>query len=118
VFPAIVGLGLAVSGLALALLGSPPPDPTEDRRLDWRTLVLMGAALAAYLTLYIPLGFPLASAAFFIAGAWILGSRRPGRDVLSAVVLVVVVYVVFTRLLGLSLPAGPLEEPMRQVLQG
>jgi putative tricarboxylic transport membrane protein len=107
VFPAIVGIGLTISGLALAIL--PGPRAEAETPTDWRTLLLMAAALAVYVALYLPLGFPIASVAFFVAGAWILGSRAPVRDLVSGVLLVGVVYLVFTQLLTIDLPAGPLE---------
>ena len=107
-FPVLVGIGLIASGLAVAIFAR-SSEPNAEAEADWRTLLLIAAVLAVYLALYMPLGFPLASIAFFVAAAWALGSRAPLRDVLSGVVLVVVVYLLFTRLLGIDLPAGPLE---------
>jgi putative tricarboxylic transport membrane protein len=105
-FAVIVGLGLVASGIAMAAFAS---EPEAETPIDWRTLVQMAAVLGAYIALFLPLGFPLASVLFFVAGAWVLGSRAPLRDLVSGVALVLVVYLVFTRLLGIDLPAGPLE---------
>jgi putative tricarboxylic transport membrane protein len=107
VFPIIIGLGLAVSGAAMAVFAT-WREPGAEAEADWRTLLLLAAALAAYLALYLPLGFPIASWLFFVGGAWILGSRNIVRDVISGALLVAVVYLVFTRLLTIDLPAGPL----------
>ena len=49
-----------------------------------------------------------ASFAFFLGAARILGSRRIVRDVCVALPLVLVVYLGFTRLLEINLPAGVL----------
>jgi putative tricarboxylic transport membrane protein len=62
---------------------------------------------------FLHLGFIISSAAFLVAGAWVLGSRSWPRDVAAGLLLSLVTYVVFTRLLGLDLPSGPLEEPIR-----
>ena len=109
VFPVIIGLGFIGGGLALAL-ARPQPPPAETEATDWRTLVLVVVLLAGYVGVFLPLGFLLASVLFFISGAWVLGSRSPLRDVVSAVLVVGVVYVVFRRLLGLELPAEPLDQ--------
>jgi putative tricarboxylic transport membrane protein len=124
VFPVIVGLGFLVSGLPLllsrrsrALRAGAPSDESANADLapptDWPTLVSMAVLLALYIALFLHLGFIISSAGFLLAGAWILGSRSWLRDVVAGLLLSVVTYVVFTKLLGLELPAGPLEEPIR-----
>jgi putative tricarboxylic transport membrane protein len=141
VFPLIVGAGLLGSGLAILLgaLAAPrermAPAPAGERasggpdraagraaeagpaeepayETDWRTLLGVAALLAAYVLLFRPLGFILTSAAFLPAGARILGSDLWRRDLLAGVLLSVATYAVFTFLLGLELPAGPLEAPI------
>jgi putative tricarboxylic transport membrane protein len=107
VFPAIVGLGLLASGAALAVFAA--REPNSGLELDWRRLAMLAAALAVYVAMYLPLGFPLASLLFFVAGAWVLGSRALLRDAAAGLALVVVVFLVFTRLLGIPLPAGPFD---------
>ena len=120
VFPIIVGLGLLGSGLALLAAGGAARATTADEAgdeaalpVDWRTLGGLAGLLAAYVLLFQPLGFLLTSALFLPAGAWVLGNRAHGRAVLAGVLLSVTVYLVFTRLLGLELPAGPLEALLR-----
>jgi putative tricarboxylic transport membrane protein len=51
----------------------------------------------------------LATAALLPAGARILGSRHLLRDVLVGLGLALVVYLGFTQVLGVRLPAGPLD---------
>jgi putative tricarboxylic transport membrane protein len=55
-----------------------------------------------------PLGYVVASALFFPFGARVLGSCSPRRDLVAGVALAVAVYLLFTRLLGVPLPPGPL----------
>jgi putative tricarboxylic transport membrane protein len=121
IFPIIVGVGFALSGLAVVASAgrawlmqpsnrnadSEPADPA-----DWSTLAAIAVLLAVYVLLFPSLGFIIASAAFLVAGAWALGSRSPLRDAAAGVLLSGITYVVFTRLLGLELPEGPLADPI------
>jgi putative tricarboxylic transport membrane protein len=118
VIPYIVGAGLIIAGVWLAyeaLTGRAAPlsidsedaDPTLPT--DWRTIGLLALALLAYLVLIEPAGFIIASAILFVTAAFAMGSRRPVRDIAIGVILATVLYLVFNRGLGLSLPAGVLE---------
>jgi putative tricarboxylic transport membrane protein len=65
--------------------------------------------LLAYLLLIERAGFIVASATLFVMAAFAMGSRRLARDIAIGVILGAVLYLVFNRGLGLSLPAGILE---------
>jgi putative tricarboxylic transport membrane protein len=117
VIPYIVGAGLVLTGLWLAIEAftgqgagvsteSEDVDPTLPT--DWRTVGLLALALLAYLVSLVPAGFVVASTVLFVWAAFAMGSRRTARDVVVGVVLAVVLYVGFTRGLGLHLPAGVL----------
>ena len=118
VIPYIVGAGLAVVGIWLAfeaLTGratagtaeSEDADPTLPT--DWRTVGLLVLALLAYLVLIERAGFIIASATLFVMAAFAMGSRRPARDIATGIVMAAILYLVFSRGLGLSLPAGVLK---------
>ena len=118
VIPYIVGAGLAIVGVWLAyeaLTGraatgsaeSEDADPTLPT--DWRCISLLALALLAYLLLIERAGFIIASATLFVMAAFAMGSRRLARDIAIGVILGAVLYLVFNRGLGLSLPAGILE---------
>jgi putative tricarboxylic transport membrane protein len=123
-FPLIVGVGMLLSGLAL-MQERLTRSPSQDRELDetgdavapadWRTLLLVATFLAGYVVLYLPLGFVLSSGLFLPACAWALGSRAPTRNIIVALALALVTYLVFTRLLGLELPGGPIDGPLRDL---
>ncbi|WP_203688415.1 tripartite tricarboxylate transporter TctB family protein [Catellatospora coxensis] len=87
--------------------------PTEGGG-SWRTPLLLLAALIVYALVlkYTVTGYVLATAAFVLVTARTL-STRPVREVVVrdlavAVGLSVGIYLVFTRLLGIVLPAGVL----------
>jgi putative tricarboxylic transport membrane protein len=79
----------------------------EAAKTHWPTPGLVMAALLGYVALLVPAGYALATALFFTATARVLGSTRPLRDALWAVLLGVVVCYAFTRWLGVRLPVGP-----------
>jgi putative tricarboxylic transport membrane protein len=115
VIPYIVGGGLIVVGIWLAveaLTGRVASVSTESEDVDptlptdWRTVGLLALALIAYLLLIERAGFVIASAVLFAGAAFAMGSRRFARDIVIGVLLAVVLYLGFTRGLGLRLPAG------------
>jgi putative tricarboxylic transport membrane protein len=118
VIPYIVGAGLVLTGVWLAIEAitgrtatvsteSEDADPTLPT--DWRTVGLLAVALLIYLILLEPAGFVIASALLFLGAAYAMGSRSYARDLLIGVVMAAVLYVGFTRGLGLHLPAGVLK---------
>jgi putative tricarboxylic transport membrane protein len=116
VMPAVVGAGLVALGILLFLRATVRPDldlarhvEAEAARTDWRTMGLVLVALVVYALTLGPLGYVLATTWFIPTEARILGSRRPGRDVVVGIVLGIVVYIGFTQFLGVRLPAGLLD---------
>lgn len=69
--------------------------------------MLMGL-LVLYAFVLASVGYLLATSIFFIGAARAMGSRNLSRDVMVGVGLALLVYVAFTRFLGVSLPAGVL----------
>lgn len=116
VMPAVVGVGLVALGVLLLLRATIRPDldlarhvAAEAALTDWRTTLLTLAALVVYAFTLGPLGYVLATTWFIPVVGRILGSRRPGRDLIVGVVLCIVVYIGFTQFLGVRLPAGLLD---------
>lgn len=110
--PLIVGLGLLAIGLLLlrqALTGGwrdrgPPPD--EAMHLPSFEWIVGG--LAVQMAIIGFTGFTVASTLLFVAVARGFGSTRVAHDAIVGFVLTAAVFVFFTRVLGLSLPASPL----------
>ncbi len=74
--------------------------------IDYRPLASSVGAMALYFTLFVPLGFVVASAAFLVVETRILGSRRLVRDAVAGILFIVVIDFVFVRLIGVQLPRG------------
>lgn len=117
VVPAAVGVLLLVTAVLLAVdvarggrgTAEAGEDVDPDSSADWRTVGLLSAVFAVSAFLIRPLGFPLAGALLFFGTARILGSRNRWLDPVISLVLSFGAYLVFTRVLGIGLPAGVLD---------
>lgn len=115
-FPYAVGALLVVTGVLVAidvLRGhrgevDQTEDVDADRSVDWRAVLGVTASFVALVVLLEPLGWPVAGTALFTGVAMSLGARSWWRTLVVAILLALLVQVVFTRALGLYLPAGPL----------
>ena len=102
-----VGLGLlAIGNLVEALRGNLPARESADPKAVW--LILGGLALLIAI-IGLGGGFILATTALFVATATAFGRRAILADLAIGLVLTTLIYLAFSRLLTLSLPAGPLE---------
>jgi putative tricarboxylic transport membrane protein len=115
-FPYVVAVGLLVLSMLLAvdtiirrkrLAGAEDLRRTEP--IDWTALAVLGAALLLNIVILEQAGFVIASTVHFWLVCRGFRSRSPARDVLVASLLSLTVYYAFSRGLGLTLPAGILE---------
>jgi putative tricarboxylic transport membrane protein len=106
-FAIAIGLGvLALGNLVNALRGDFP----EREHMDFRPVGLVLAGLAAMIAIIdFGGGFIPAMAVLFAATATAFGRRAILTDLVIGFVIGTVIYVVFSQLLTLSLPAGPIE---------
>lgn len=102
-----IGLGvLAVGNLINALRGDYP----EREQMDFRPVGLVLAGLAAMIAILdFGGGFIPAMTVLFAATATAFGRRAILTDLIIGFVIGTIIYVVFSRLLTLSLPMGPIE---------
>ncbi|GAB3523751.1 tripartite tricarboxylate transporter TctB family protein [Arthrobacter monumenti] len=115
-FPVIVGIGLMGFGIAFLVRTTLKPDydlreqaAEEHADTHWRTLWTVIVGLVIYAYVLEPIGYIPATAIFFVAIAWVGGSRKWIRDIIVAVLFSVAVYFFFTEVLGVRLPAGLME---------
>ena len=111
-FPVVIALVLVASGGAVAVAAWRCAE--HGRTLDWpgrEGFLRMGVILAAtaiYVASLSVAGFPLASLLFVTGLTAYLGRGAWPSAAAAGLGTALVLYVVFIRLLGLSLPAGPL----------
>lgn len=114
-FPTVIGAGLVILGVMLLVAVARgerfEPQEAEDADADRRpsraafwTTVVAGAVSIVTVR---PLGFPVAAALTFALTARAFGSRRLPLDLLVGLLLGVACWLLFSRLLGLSLPGFP-----------
>lgn len=116
-FPTCIGLLLVGCGVWLAVDvwrgGHGDPEAGEDvdmsRPSDWVSVALVSVVFLMHAVLLGPLGWPIAGALLFWGVAAALGSRHWLRDGAVSVLLAVAVFLIFTRALGVYLPAGLLD---------
>lgn len=116
VFPLIISSSLLALGLILLARVTVRPDQDllrraadEARSTYWPAPLSIALALLLYAVALEPLGFVLATAPFFAAVAWVLEDRRPARTFAIGLLLALITYLGFTRLLGVRLPSGLLD---------
>lgn len=115
-FPLIVTAGLLFFAALFMLQTTLRPDTAllehaaeEAEDTNWRTVGLAVLCLLVYALLLAPLGYVIATTLFFPVVARVFGSRRLIRDIIIGLVASLVLFIGFTQLLGVRLPAGILE---------
>jgi putative tricarboxylic transport membrane protein len=107
--PVIVSIGLAILAIGNgigALRGTLP----ERESLAWRPIILILGGLASLIVLIaIGGGFMIGTAILFATTSAAFGRRGFLMDLLIGLVLAMLVYLLFAKLLALSLPIGPIE---------
>ena len=102
-----VGLGiLAIGNLVEAMRGQLPSCESADAKAVW--LILGGLAMLIAI-IGLGGGFIPATTALFVTTSTAFGRRAILTDLAIGFVLTTLIYIAFSRLLTLSLPAGPLE---------
>ena len=108
--PRLAPVVISVAWVAVAVaylvsqLRTREPEPAE--KPGWWSPAGVAASLAGFAVALEYAGFVVSAAVFVVVVARVLGSRHLVRDVVVAVVLPAAVYLAFTRLLDIFLPAG------------
>ncbi len=115
--PRTMPYALAVVGMLLSflILVLPTSDPQGERTLAqetqgmaWWPAILLVMLMVLYGLVMKWLGFIIASILFLLAGFYILGERRIKRMLLAAIPLVVVLWALMSKLLGVYIAPGEL----------
>jgi putative tricarboxylic transport membrane protein len=110
--PIVVASGLAllaIGNVVMALAGDFPERDDADPKA---ILLILGGVVALIVLIGVGGGFIPATAILFVATAAAFGRRALVTDLVIGLVLALVVYLIFAKLLALSLPMGPIERLM------
>ena len=106
-YPLVVLAGLLIFAcLAVVHVRTHPAAVDVQEPVRWAPIGWLAAGILAYLLLAERGGFVVASAALFWFTARAFDSRRPYRDAAFSIVISVSAFLLFARVLQLSLPAG------------
>jgi putative tricarboxylic transport membrane protein len=119
--PIVIGAALAVASLTLAargvLRGAPvekEPEAEAAEKPDGNPaqsparFAVVAGLLLGYILLFLPLGYVVSTFLFLFGTTMYLDRGRPVRNVVYSLLFALIVYYVFTELLTVVLPAGPL----------
>jgi putative tricarboxylic transport membrane protein len=107
--PAVVAAGIILLGVWLsieAFAGGWRKREEPAERFEPRPFLWISAGLFAHMALIGWAGFVIAGTVLFACVARGFGSRRFVRDTAIALILTVVIYLFFVKLLNVNLPAG------------
>jgi putative tricarboxylic transport membrane protein len=107
--PIVVACGLLLLAIGNAVLAFTEEVPERDEADPRAILLILGGVVALIVLIGIGGGFIPATAILFVATATAFGRRALVTDLAIGLVLALVVYLVFAKLLALSLPMGPIE---------
>lgn len=113
--PFIIGIGLVASSLLVVVgaLLSPRTDEAADARADedgavnWRLVAAISAALLFEALAIERVGWIVAGAVAFAAGAWAFGERRLAPNLALGLLVCAAIQALFAFGLGIGLPLGP-----------
>jgi putative tricarboxylic transport membrane protein len=109
VMPVVIAIGLAllaVANLALAWRGRTPRRPSAD---PGAILLILGGLAALIVSIGLGGGFIPGTAILFACTAAAFGRRGFLMDLAIGLGLAFLIYLLFVKLLTLSLPSGPIE---------
>lgn len=107
--PIIVASGLGILALGNAFMALRGDLPRRES-LQWKPIVFILGGLAMLIALIrFGGGFILATSILFACTSAAFGRRAFLKDLAIGFVISVIIYVLFSKLLTLSLPVGPLE---------
>ena len=109
VMPRVVAAGLVLLGLLSILSGARSDEAPPGAYHFVSVATICGGFLALTVCIGLGAGFIPAMTILFMVTAWAFGRRAPHVDLALGLVLATLTYLLFSKLLALSLPAGPLE---------
>ena len=117
VFPTIIGIFIVLVAIFLAIEvfrgNYGQPEGTEfgeiETKTDFKTLGIVSASILTYPFLIERAGFVIASTVVFFGVGFAYGARKLIKNLIIAIIFALIVYLTFTKLLSVELPAGILK---------
>jgi putative tricarboxylic transport membrane protein len=104
--PVVISAAWVVVALAYLVAQVRGREAPPEEKPGWWSPAGVVASLVGFAVALEYAGFVVSAAAFVVVVSRVLGSRHLVRDVIVAVLLPTAVYLAFTRLLDIFLPAG------------
>lgn len=109
VMPRVVSVGLVILGALSIVSGLRGQSEAPGAYHVKDVLTICGGLLALTACIAVGGGFIIAMTLLFVITSWAFGRRAPHVDAALGLVLATMTYLLFSKLLSLSLPMGPLE---------
>jgi putative tricarboxylic transport membrane protein len=110
--PIVVASGLVLLAIGNAVMAVTEDVPERDEADPKAILLILGGVVALIVLIGVGGGFIPATAVLFAATATAFGRRALVTDLVIGLVLALAAYLLFAKLLALSLPMGPIERLM------
>lgn len=114
-FPRLLGIGLLITAALLFMeiwrARKTPPEETSEPSGDRRHLIVVGAVVACtavYLAVFTLLGYVIATSIYLVVLTAYFNRGKWTANILTSVLFCIGSYLMFTKLLGVSLPQGVL----------
>jgi putative tricarboxylic transport membrane protein len=104
--PVVISVAWVVVAAAYLVVQLRTREPAPEEKPGWWSPAGVAVSLAGFAVALEYAGFVVSAAVFIVVVSRVLGSRHLVRDVIVAVLLPTAVYLAFTRLLDIFLPAG------------
>ena len=104
--PVVISAAWVVVAAAYLVVQLRTREPAPEEKPGWWSPAGVAVSLAGFAVALEYSGFVVSAAVFIVVVSRVLGSRHLVRDVIVAVLLPTAVYLAFTRLLDIFLPAG------------
>ena len=106
----VVGIGLAILAVLTLISAFRSKGKTTSEPMDARpVLIVMAACILMIAGIYFGAGYILSTMVLFAATATAFGRRKIHVDLAIGFAVAVVIYLLFSKILTLTLPQGPLE---------
>lgn len=108
----LLGIGgglIALAGWRGELREQNEEEREINRKTAWDSVLLVSVGMVGMALTIQPAGFIPAATFCFVLAARAFGSRKLLKDLVAGLVLTIITFFAFTKLLNLVLPAGPLD---------